>query len=168
MGKINFLLLIGFIGVTAADEIPQAIAIVSVLSVIACVVPLLCLCVVVGLIARLLQMQRKLRGTNHVRFEEHDYELSLNDCNTKSYKRISNVYEKTEMDNKDSSESDSQNDVNTQDPNYENSPSLKISEVQQHISLDIELEPVADDDGIYEVMTSPKGYYKEETSFPKN
>ena len=163
MAKINFLLLVGFIGIVAAQEIPQAIAIISVLSVIACVVPIVCLCVVIGLVVRLLQMQRKLRESNHARFEEFDYELSLNDCNTKSYKRISNVYEKTEMDVKKSSdESDAQSDIITKDQNYENSPSLKVSEVKnEYVPLDIELEQTVNE-SIYEVMTSPRAYCKED------
>ena len=160
--SIVFLLLISCIGVVAEEEIPHALVIISVLAVIACVVPLVCSCVLIGLVAKLLQMQGKLREANHARFEEHDYELSLNDCNTKSYKRISNVYEKTEMDNKNSSESDTQNDVIAKVPKYENSPSLKISEEQkQYFPLDLELVPGVEDDSIYEVMTSPRIYPKE-------
>ena len=166
MGKINLLLLVSFTGIVAGQEIPYAIAIIGALSAIACVVPLVCMCTVIGLVFRLLQLQRKLREANHARFEEHDYELSLNDCNTKSYKRVSNVYVKmeTEMDSKkNSSEADAQSDVITKDPNNENSPSLITSEVRQYVPLDIEIEQTVDD-SIYEVMTSPRGCYKGEVT----
>ncbi|KAI6659137.1 hypothetical protein LOD99_14813 [Oopsacas minuta] len=160
MSKLQLFILYSLIGF-ANGEIENAVAIISAISVIACLLPLLCFGIIICLVIKLIQMQGKLRESCNSRFEEHDYELSLNDCNTKSYKRVSNVYVKMETDNKksstDSVKSETCTDLFTKENQYENTDKI-ISELKI-LSLPMEIDPEnkpRESDSIYEVMTSPR------------
>ena len=168
MNRFQLVALFSIVSVVRGDlSVLQsnALLITIILSVIACTVPMLCFCVIIGLVVKITKMRAKLRAYRHPVFEEYNYNLSLTEGSNKDYKRLSNVYESVDTDT--DKKSDSSDSINSNTPNemlskeesYITGAVQEERDIQQTLKLSLPLDvgnENNEDDSIYVVMTSPR------------
>ena len=173
MNKFQLIVLFGLVSLVRGDlSVLQsnALLITIVLSVLACIVPMLCFFVIVCLIVKLILMSAKLRGRGHPVFEELNHNLSLTESTNKEYKRISNVYDliDTESNVSQHKKSDSSDSIKSNTPinlpcNEGNNQTKSVQEdrdFEQALKLSFPDAGNGDieDESVYVVMTTRRKY----------